>query len=114
MAISSLKAVVFASAWAWIASPVRAQCLELQPGFRVPGPSDRVQALASADLGAGSRLFAGGAFTDVEGSPAAHVAAWDGEIWSPLGAGVDGDVLALCSTSALSGPRLFAGGRFTS
>lgn len=54
-------------------------------------------------------LYAGGYFTSAGGSPANHVAAWDGTNWSALGSGVSSDVYAL----ATSGPYLYVGGAFT-
>jgi hypothetical protein len=73
--------------------------------FDVAGASDPVYAL---HVHAG-RLIAAGAFTEVGGAAANHVASWDGAIWSPLGAGVSGDVWAL----ATYGDNLAAGGFFT-
>ena len=90
-----------------------AQCLELQKGFRLPGPSNRVSTLESVDLGDGPRLYAGGQFTEVDGDPVAHVAAWDGKAWRPLGRGVDGEVLAILASNDSLQNRILVGGSFT-
>jgi len=74
------------------------------------GINNRVSALRSLD----GKLYAGGSFAnftnvdDEEPTPAAHIAAWDGEAWSALGAGVDGYVFALSET----GGDLIVGGAF--
>ena len=94
------------------ASAGLAQCLELQKGFRLPGPSNRVSVLESIDLGDGARLYAGGLFTEVDEDPAAHVAAWDGTAWRSLGRGVNGEVLAIHGSSDPSTPLVFVGGSF--
>ena len=54
-------------------SSARAQCLDLKPGFGLPGPSNTVWSLATWDGGSGSALYAGGAFTDVDGHGLAEV-----------------------------------------
>src|SRR5262249_50079227 len=76
-----------------------------------------VHAIAIYDDGAGPALFAGGWFTDAGGSPASHVAKWDGSTWSPLGSGLAGaltDVRALVVFDDGTGPALYVGGSFTS
>jgi hypothetical protein len=55
----------------------------------------------------GSNTYAGGSFTNAEGSN--YVARWDGSSWTQLGAGMNGAVRAL----AVSGNTLYAGGSFT-
>jgi hypothetical protein len=57
----------------------------------------------------GGTLFAGGNFTTAGGSTATNIAQWNGSSWSPLGSGLNSDVLAL----AVSGGTLYAGGYFT-
>jgi hypothetical protein len=50
------------------------------------------------DDGAGPHLpalYAGGTFTNAGGTPADHVAKWDGTSWSALGSGTGSDVYAL-------------------
>jgi hypothetical protein len=62
----------------------------------------------------GPALYAGGFFANAGGTPAAHVARWDGASWSALGTGTDGAVLALAAGGVGGGgPRLFAAGTFT-
>ncbi len=97
---------------AWLGGAGLAQCLELQKGFRLPGPTDRVSVLESIDLGDGPKLYAGGLFTQVDDDPAAHVAAWDGTAWRALGRGVNGEVLAIQRSADPSKPRIFVGGAF--
>jgi len=72
-----------------------------------PGMNNVVKALA---VDARGHLYAGGAFTSVEGVPAAHVAEWDGRRWTSLGTGLDGTVFSLaCDRDG----NLYAGGLFT-
>src|SRR5262249_26074069 len=53
-------------------------------------------------------LFAGGAFTEVDGKTANFIARWDGTKWSPLASGTDGQVAALHGFDQ----RLYVGGWF--
>ncbi|MEI2722040.1 MAG: hypothetical protein V9H26_00400 [Verrucomicrobiota bacterium] len=78
--------------------------VSLNPG--IPGANDRVLAIAVDSNG---DVYAGGKFTLIGTVTANHIAKWDGNAWSALGAGTDGDVKAL----ALSGSTLYAGGGFT-
>jgi probable HAF family extracellular repeat protein len=55
-------------------------------------------------------LIAGGSFNQAGGLPVTNIALWDGQKWSALGSGVNGQVLAL----AASGLDLYVGGAFTS
>lgn len=64
----------------------------------------RVLALAVS----GTNLYAGGIFTVAGGVDANHVAKWDGNSWSPMGAGLDGFVFALTMFNG----DLYAGGNF--
>jgi hypothetical protein len=57
----------------------------------------------------GTNLYAGGGFTTAGGTPANHVAKWDGNNWTPLGSGMNDWVYRL----AVSGSDLYAGGYFT-
>lgn len=68
-----------------------------------------VQALASANVGASARTFAGGRFT----SPGNRVAEWNGSAWVALGVGVDAEVQSLAFFDDGGGLALYAGGRFT-
>ena len=58
---------------------------------------------------AGGNLYIGGLFSGVGPVAASNVAKWDGDGWSPLGAGTDGKVQAL----AVMGSEVYAGGDFT-
>lgn len=60
--------------------------------------------------GDGKTLYAGGSFSTAGDMPARHIASWDGDAWSSIGTGVNGEVLAL--TLAAEG-TLVAGGAFT-
>jgi hypothetical protein len=57
----------------------------------------------------GTDLIAGGRFDAADIGPAANIARWNGSGWSPIGAGIDGDVRAL----AVYAGQLVAGGAFT-
>lgn len=87
----------------------------LGTGVTLSTSAGRVHALTSFDFGAGSRLVAGGRFTGAGGTLADSIAAWDGSVWSAVGAGVSnlcctGGVLALATFDEGQGPRLFAAG----
>jgi hypothetical protein len=71
-----------------------------------------VYALAAFDDGSGPALFAGGNFTTAGGSPASRIAKWDGEHWSPLGAGMSNTVSGLTVYDDGTGPALYVGGGF--
>jgi hypothetical protein len=64
-----------------------------------------VNALAKA----GTDLYAGGNFTLAGGVSAKFIARWNGATWSPLGAGMNTNVMAL----GISGGTVYAGGTFT-
>ena len=68
--------------------------------------NDQVNALTIDSSGA---MYVGGEFTTASGQTVNRVAKWDGNSWSPLGAGVDGVVYAL--TTDAHG-NLYAGGNF--
>jgi hypothetical protein len=67
----------------------------------------RVYALLSADLGAGALLYAAGDF-DGPNDSLQNIAAWDGSVWQPLGAGLPAAVNALARLDTPDGPRLAA------
>lgn len=69
------------------------------------GSFPHVSALAAI----GTDLYAGGRFSSAGNVGARHIAKWDGNAWSALGAGMDDDVAALTA----SGTDLYAGGSFT-
>ena len=75
--------------------------------------SDQVDALAVFDDGGGPALYAGGDFFTAGGASALRIAKWDGASWSPLGAGMNGDVYTLAVFDDGGGPALYAGGFFT-
>jgi len=78
------------------------------PNFTIltGGLSNRVGALAVADLGQGPRLIAAGNFTSP--SPLSRVAAWDGQSWSALGAGPT-SISCLTTFDDGTGRKLYAG-----
>jgi hypothetical protein len=57
----------------------------------------------------GPDLYAGGNFTTAGGILANHIAKWDGNSWSALGSGTDGNVSALATDGS---GHLFVGGSF--
>ncbi len=71
-----------------------------------------VSALAVYDDGTGAALYAAGIFSTAGGVSAHNIARWDGQTWSPLGAGTDGSLAALLVYDDGSGPELFVGGWF--
>lgn len=75
-------------------------------------PNSFVSALATIDLGAGSRLYVGGHFGSIGATSASRVAMWDGATWSALGAGFNEDVMTFAAHDAGSGLELYAGGYF--
>jgi trimeric autotransporter adhesin len=99
------------------ATSARAQCPELfhpaPGGSALPDVSGGlVYAAATYDPdGAGPqvpRIVIGGSFTSAGGLPCNRIAQWDGTRWSPLGTGMENDVLAL----AVHNGELYAGGNF--
>lgn len=82
------------------------------------GLNDWVSAVAVFDDGSGDgpALYVGGAFSMAGDVAVNRIARWDGNAWSPLGAGVNNSVrtLAVFDDGAGNGPALYAGGRFTS
>lgn len=69
--------------------------------------------IAWFDDGAGARLYAGGAFSQAAGMPAANLASWNGTSWSEVGGGLDGWVTQLAVYDDGSGPALYVAGLFT-
>jgi len=86
-------------------------------GSGMSGGANTVRALMVFDdgSGAGSALYAGGNFTSAGGVGANRIARWNGAVWTPLGSGLDSEVLTLTSFDDGSGglPALHAGGWFT-
>ena len=91
-------------------------CRTFWSGFRPAGVTGRVHAAATYDppgpepLG----LYQAGEFLSTADGPAARIARWDGQRWTPLGLGISGPVFALAVHDDGSGARLFAGGSFLS
>lgn len=71
------------------------------------GLNGTVYALA---LHSDGTLYAGGSFNMSAGTPANHIARWDGAEWQPVGGGINGTVFSL----AIENNALYAGGRFDS
>src|SRR5438067_7706766 len=69
-----------------------AQCPGWLRGEGQPGTSDSIQCAIYWDPdGPGPRtplLVVGGTFLSTADGPARHIAAWDGQRWSPLGTGL--------------------------
>ena len=61
----------------------------------------------------GPALYAGGRFESAGGASASNVARWDGTAWSPLDAGVDGQVYALAGFPGTVGAGVYVGGAFS-
>jgi hypothetical protein len=79
---------------------------------QIPGVSGAVTSLEVFDDGSGPALYVAGFFN----SPAAKVAKWNGEQWSPLGQGITdpgGYAASLAVYDDGSGPALYMGGEFT-
>jgi len=73
-----------------------------------------VSQLATADFGAGPRLFAIGSFTVAGVVPAEKIASWDGAHWAALGSGIQfGTAYASTVFDDGSGLALYIGGSLT-
>jgi hypothetical protein len=81
--------------------------------FAGSGMNGAILATVIVDDGSGPVLFAGGEFTEADGTAASRIARWDGEAWSPVGGGMNGFVAALVEFDDGSGPALYAGGGFS-
>jgi len=85
-------------------------------GSGVGAPQDAyfVRDLASFDEGGGPVLVVAGRFDTAGGASCLNVARWDGTTWSPLAAGLNGEVRALTvfDDGLGGGPALYAGGVF--
>ncbi len=80
------------------------------------GPDEIVQGLGSVELQGGTpQLIVMGSFNSAGPLPASRIAAWDGESWSTLGAGLSDGVrtLSFFDDGGPDGPALYAGGAFT-
>lgn len=78
------------------------------------GTDGTVHSMAFYDdgLGGGRKLFVGGDFDHAGTVAAANIACWDGQAWSSVGWGIQGDVNALEVFDDGSGPALYAAGWF--
>lgn len=74
--------------------------------------------LATFDDGSGPALYAGGPIRTADDLPVNRIARWDGQDWSPLGAGLTttsgnpAEVMAMVVFDDGSGSELYVGGRF--
>ncbi len=76
------------------------------------GLNGAVHSLAPVPNGSGGTdLYAGGVFTPSGGTGGNRIAKWDGSTWSPLGTGMDDDVLTIAASP--NGTDIYAGGHFT-
>jgi hypothetical protein len=91
-----------------------AQCLQWSPRFGANGCDDIVSAMTVFDPGTGTSLYAGGHFTHAGGTPANHIARWNGASWSALGSGTNDIVFAVAAFDDGTGPAIYAAGAFTS
>ena len=80
-----------------------ADWVSLNPG--IVGTSNVVNSVETDEAG---NLYIGGYFTAVGGVAANHIAKWDGNSWSALGAGLPGPVNVVMA----GGGKLYAGGNF--
>lgn len=81
-----------------IASPK--SFVSINTSFNRKGWSDIANDLASNTINqiavdSSGNIYAGGAFTSVNGVTANRVAKWNGSVWTSLGSGVDGQVLSI-------------------
>ena len=84
-----------------------------QPGVDGPYPSwVNVYATTILDESSGPALYVGGEFEMAGGELSFNIARWDGQSWSPLGAGMDHPVHALTVFDDGAGPAVYAGGWF--
>jgi len=79
-------------------------------GSGMGGGAEAGSAFVVALAVSGTNVYVGGSFTNASGVGVKCVAKWNGNTWSALGAGVDGQCYAL----AMSGGQLYAGGSFRS
>jgi trimeric autotransporter adhesin len=85
-------------------------------GSEIVQASSYVGKLAVFDDGgaAGPALYATGLFTGIAGESTSRIAKWNGNGWSPLGAGINHTGYALTVHDDGSGPGLYVGGSFLS
>ncbi|HZW11504.1 MAG TPA: hypothetical protein VFF69_16505, partial [Phycisphaerales bacterium] len=85
------------------------------PGYGIPGANGPVLASVMWDP-AGPEpelLVVGGMFTAIAETPAANLAAWDGQAWREIGGGITaGDIFTRVSSLAVYEGELVVGGHF--
>lgn len=59
-----------------------------------------------------TQLFVAGQFTNIDGTPANSIAAWDGTSWSTLGNGVTGEIFAVEYEKGWNSEKLYVAGDF--
>lgn len=85
----------------------------VEPGVgKYPGLVS-VKVAAVFDDGGGPMLYVGGDFHTAGGKPARHIARWDGNEWSALGTGLNGEPRSMLVHDDGSGPALYVGGSFS-
>lgn len=94
------------------AQPCRAQW---EGGFTRQEPDNPVKLLRAFTEHSSGRplLFAGGEFVTIGALEASRVALWDGDVWSAMGQGVTGTIVAAIAFDDGSGPALYVAGDFT-
>jgi hypothetical protein len=95
-------------------APAWGQC---QPAWSSEFADDlngAVYALAVFDDGTGPALYVGGDFTTAGGTPANHIAKWNGTNWAALGSGTSGGFFPGVNALTVFNGQLIAGGGFTS
>ncbi|MHC4652941.1 MAG: hypothetical protein ACYTES_19035 [Planctomycetota bacterium] len=110
------QAIVIAAGLALGGGPPRGQPCDLHwsDEFHGPALNAAVRALTVFDDGTGPAIYAGGDFSTGNGGAACGVARLDGDQWSALGGGLEGEVhaLAVFDDGSGAGPALYAGGYF--
>jgi len=113
--VRSLALIVLLSLPAAAQSP----CMDWSGDFALPGFDGPPTRYRTLDDGSGSKLYAMGGFTHVNGVAANLVARFDGATWSALPSGSGGMTptaildLAMFDDGQGGGPALYAGGGFT-
>ncbi|MFN0134441.1 MAG: GC-type dockerin domain-anchored protein [Phycisphaerales bacterium] len=80
-----------------------AQCVPtFTPGYFGLDLNGQTSSLVVFDDGTGSMLYAAGGFTRAGGVSASHVARWDGQTWSAMGAGLGNPGFVFSQTASLA------------
>jgi len=80
-------------------------------GFQL-GSNIRYKLLGHDD-GSGRQLYVAGGFSSASGVQVSNIARWNGAVWSPVGAGLNGAVNDLAEYDDGTGLALYAAGSFT-